>query len=61
MGATTETELVTFTAKGQVVIPAWLRRQFGIEVGTRASVMATGDGILLKPITRACIRSLRGK
>lgn len=51
---------VWFTAKGQVVIPVRLRRQFQIEDGTRASVTATDEGILLKPITRAYIRGLRG-
>jgi len=59
--ATPKTDSVLFTTKGQVVIPVWLRRQFGIEEGTRASVTATAEGILLKPITRAYIRSLRGK
>ena len=61
MSTTTKTGSVWFTTKGQVVIPVWLRRQFGIEEGTRASVMATDEGILLKPITRAYIKSLRGK
>jgi AbrB family looped-hinge helix DNA binding protein len=54
-------ESVTFTTKGQVVIPARLRRQFEIKKGTVATVVATPEGILLKPITRAFIRSLRGK
>ena len=61
MTTTPKTDAVWFTTKGQVVIPVWLRRQFGIEDGTRASVTATDEGILLKPITRAYIRSLRGK
>ncbi|MCI0421352.1 MAG: AbrB/MazE/SpoVT family DNA-binding domain-containing protein [Acidobacteria bacterium] len=51
---------VTFTTKGQVVIPLWLRKEYGIEEGTKAAVVATRDGILLKPVTRAYIRSLRG-
>jgi AbrB family looped-hinge helix DNA binding protein len=61
MSTTTKTDSVWFTTKGQVVIPVWLRRQFGIEEGTRAAVTATDEGILLKPITRAYIKSLRGK
>ena len=61
MSTTSKTDSVWFTTKGQVVIPVWLRRQFGIESGTKASVMATDEGILLKPITRAYIKSLRGK
>jgi len=53
-------ETVTFTTKGRIVIPISLRRQFGIEDGTKATVQARPEGILMKPITRAYIRSLRG-
>ncbi|MEQ2008383.1 MAG: AbrB/MazE/SpoVT family DNA-binding domain-containing protein [Limisphaerales bacterium] len=60
MSTTIKTDSVWFTTKGQVVIPVWLRRQFGIEEGTKASVTATDEGILLKPITRAYIKGLRG-
>jgi AbrB family looped-hinge helix DNA binding protein len=52
---------VSFTVKGQVVIPRSIRREFEIEDGTRAIVQTTADGILLKPITGKYIRSLRGK
>jgi AbrB family looped-hinge helix DNA binding protein len=58
MSGTTST--VTFTVKGQIVIPRQLRREFAIEEGTRASVTATPEGILIKPITRAFIHGLRG-
>ncbi len=51
MSATSKTDAVWFTTKGQVVIPAWLRKQFHIEDGTKAMVEATPDGILLKPVT----------
>jgi AbrB family looped-hinge helix DNA binding protein len=60
MKTLTRTDSVSFTTKGQVVIPARLRRQFHIETGTRAIVQATDDGILLKPITSVSIRRLRG-
>jgi AbrB family looped-hinge helix DNA binding protein len=60
MSTTTKTDSVWFTTKGQVVIPAWLRRQFQIENGTKAVVQATPEGILLKPVTAATIRRLRG-
>ena len=53
---TTRTDSVKFTAKGRVVIPHWLRKQFGIEDGTMAIVQATEDGILLKPVTAALIK-----
>ncbi len=57
---TTITETVQFTTKGQVVIPARVRREFEIEEGTKASVTVTPEGILLRPITRTYIKSLRG-
>jgi len=60
MQTTLKTETVRFTTKGQVVIPAKIRREFQIEDGTKASVMTTPDGILLRPITRSYINSLRG-
>ena len=60
MSVTSKTDAVWFTTKGQVVIPAWLRKQFQIEDGTKAMVEATPDGILLKPVTAVAIRRLRG-
>lgn len=56
----TKADSVWFTTKGQVVIPAWLRREFHIEDGTKAIVQATPDGILLKPVTAALIKRGRG-
>lgn len=53
-------ESVHFTTKGQVVIPARIRKQFHIEDGTKALVEVTPEGILLKPITAALIRRGRG-
>ncbi len=55
-----QTDTVYFSVKGQVVIPRWLRKEFEIEAGTRAHVMATPQGILLRPVTGAFIKSLRG-
>ena len=60
MNATSTTETVQFTSKGQVVIPAKFRREFQIEDGTKASVTTTPEGILIRPITRSYIKSLRG-
>ena len=60
MSTITKTDSVWFTTKGQVVIPAWLRKQFQIEDGTKAVVQATPEGILLKPVTSVTIRRLRG-
>lgn len=60
MIATFKTETVNFGTKGQVVIPRRLRKEFEIEDGTKATVVSTPEGILLKPITRSYIKSLRG-
>ena len=61
MSVATKVESVYFSIKGQVVIPRRLRKEFEIEVGTRALVEATPEGILLKPLTSKFIRTLRGK
>jgi AbrB family looped-hinge helix DNA binding protein len=60
VSTTTKIDSVWFTTKGQVVIPAWLRKQFEIEDGTKAVVQATAEGILLKPVTAALIKRGRG-
>lgn len=60
MPVDSRTDSVYFTTKGQVVIPVWLRRQFEIQDGTKAIVQATAEGILLRPITRASVKRLRG-
>ncbi len=49
------------TVKGQVVIPAELRRKYGIEAGTKLAVIDTGDAILLKPVNEASLRRLQGR
>ncbi len=51
---------ITFTSKGQVVIPLRVRKEFHIEEGTQAIVVSTPEGILLKPVTAALVRSGRG-
>jgi len=61
MIAAVKLDTVSFGTKGQVVIPRRLRKEFEIEDGTKATVVSTPDGILLKPITRTYLKSLRGK
>jgi AbrB family looped-hinge helix DNA binding protein len=48
------------STKGQVVIPAELRRKYGIEAGTRVYIVDEGDRIVLQPITKEYVRKLRG-
>ncbi len=52
--------MVYFSVKGQIVIPRWLRKEFEIADGTKAYVQSTPQGILIKPVTRTYIASLRG-
>jgi AbrB family looped-hinge helix DNA binding protein len=60
MSATQKTDTVSFTVKGQVVIPQWLRKDFEISKGTRAVVYKDHDHIVLKPLTTQHYRRLRG-
>ena len=55
--------VTTSTVKGQIVIPSSLRRKFGIKEGTRIQIDADEKThhIILTPITREYIFSLRGK
>ena len=53
----------TATSKGQIVIPSSIRRKLGIKEGTRIQIELKEQAreIILKPITREYIHSLRGK
>ncbi|HZI85211.1 MAG TPA: AbrB/MazE/SpoVT family DNA-binding domain-containing protein [Pyrinomonadaceae bacterium] len=51
----------TATSKGQIVIPSSIRRRLGIKEGTRIKIEEKGNEIILKPITREYVHSLRGK
>ena len=53
-------DTVSFTVKGQLVIPQWLRKQFEIVDGTRAVVWSDGERILLRPLTSKFYKSIRG-
>ena len=54
---------VVANSKGQVVIPSKIRKQLGIKDGTylQIDVNAVSGQIILTPVTREYIRSLRGK
>ena len=55
-------ETVT-TSKGQVVIPSKIRRKLGIKEGTYLQIDVDEETkkIILTPVTREYIHSLRGK
>lgn len=48
------------TIKGQIVIPATLRRKYGIKNGTKIIVTDIGDAIVLKPVTEQYLKNLQG-
>lgn len=48
------------TSKGQLVVPAGLRRRFGIKPGTRVNFLEEDGRIIFQPVTREYIHSFRG-
>jgi len=51
----------TFTSKGQLVVPAELRRKHGIQAGTRVKFLEDQFGrIVLQPITEEYIDRVMG-
>ena len=47
---TDEPELTTVTSNGQITIPSRLRKQFGLEQGTKLMVVPTDYGLVLKKL-----------
>jgi AbrB family looped-hinge helix DNA binding protein len=55
-----ETLFTVVSSKGQIVIPAALRDELGIEAGTRLAIQRESNHLILQPITAEFIRSLVG-
>lgn len=53
-------ETSTVTSKGQLVIPARLRRRYGIKPGTKVYFVERDNEILFQPVTKEYIRSVHG-
>ncbi len=53
-------DTVYVTSKGQLVVPARLRRKYGIKPGTKVCFIERGNEILFQPVTREYIRSVCG-
>jgi AbrB family looped-hinge helix DNA binding protein len=49
------------TEKGQIVIPAALRKKYGIKKGTRIQVYEQNDHIVLNPLSPEMIRARLNK
>ncbi len=51
----------TFTSKGQLVIPAELRRKYGITTGTKVKFLEDDFGrIVIQPLTEEYLDGLQG-
>ncbi len=51
----------TFTSKGQLVVPAELRRKYGITTGTKVKFLEDDFGrIVLQPLTEEYLDRLQG-
>ena len=50
----------TMTSKGQIVVPAKLRRRYGLKPGTKVYFIERDDEILFQPVTKEYIRSVHG-
>jgi AbrB family looped-hinge helix DNA binding protein len=50
----------TVTTKGQLVIPAKLRRKYSINAGTQVAFLEQENRLVLQPLTPEFIRNLRG-
>ena len=48
------------TSKGQIVIPAEIRKKYGITKGTRISFVEVKGNLIMQPINEAFIESLEG-
>jgi len=55
-----EIETSVVTTKGQLVIPARLRRRFGIKKGTVVTFVEDAGRLVVQPVTREFVHSLRG-
>lgn len=48
------------TTKGQLVIPADIRKKYGIEAGTRVVFIERDNEIVMQPMTREYVRTVQG-
>lgn len=53
-------ETAYVTSKGQLVVPAQIRRRYGIKPGTKICFIERDHEILFQPVTKEYIRSVHG-
>jgi len=55
-----QTVYTQISSKGQLVIPAELREEMKLSIGTKVSIQREGNALVLRPITPDFIDSLIG-
>ncbi len=50
----------TMTSKGQIVVPAKLRRRYGLKPGTKVYFIERDEEILFQPVTKEYLKSVHG-
>ena len=60
MGVNCTMEESTITSKGQIVVPARLRRRYGLKPGTKIYFIERNNEIIFQPLTKETIRSVHG-
>jgi len=55
-----KSEQSTVTTKGQLVIPARLRKKYSIRKGTKVAFIEDDNRLILQPITSEFIQRIRG-
>ncbi len=53
-------EAAYVTSKGQLVVPAKIRRKYGIKPGTKICFLERDHEIIFQPVTKEYIRSVCG-
>lgn len=53
-------ETSTLTVKGQIVVPARLRKKFGLKKGTKVAFQEELHGFVVKPVDRKYFEHLAG-
>jgi AbrB family looped-hinge helix DNA binding protein len=50
----------TMTSKGQIVVPAKLRRRYGLKPGTKVYFIERDKEIVFQPVTKEYLKSVHG-
>ncbi len=50
----------TMTTKGQIVVPAKLRRRYGLKPGTKVYFIERNKEIVFQPVTKEYLKSVHG-